>query len=72
MKTTARFTDGSSRVIRIHLSRNGEPFAVVFDGVSYRATGNFTGTTKATRMYEMRNRDGAVIQVDAAGAHVRN
>lgn len=66
MKTTAQFPDGSQRLVRIHLSRNGAPFALVFGGMSYRTTGKSVGD-----MFQMRAPDGTLVLVDAAGSRVQ-
>jgi hypothetical protein len=85
MKTQAQFTnrdgrDEGVRVVRIHLSRNGKPFALVFGGTSWRTTGKtavwFGDRPKeapaGTRMYEMRHVTDPTrtLWVDQAGAFV--
>lgn len=77
MKTTAQFSDGTVRQIRIQLSRSGEPFMVVFAGESWAATGARCymanqGAPCDVWMYEMRSKSDRSrhLMVDAAGAFV--
>lgn len=79
----AQFTDSNGRDagvrrIRLHLSGSGAPFAVVFEGTSWRATGKSgpslgnrpTAAPAGTMMYELRTPDDARLWVDAAGTFV--